>query len=551
MGGESAVDAPLDATVLRHLAGRATSNRRTAQGRRALASDPTTRRIVEGALQLLAAEVGAPLAVTDRATAQGGNRCRMLDQLSAQAVADAATRLGPLRATPAHVRDRWPRQGDLAQDLVAHLLVRSLWGGHLERTQRQALADAAADASRPLGEQWVELGLHLPRDPLLHRLHVVAVVLASGDPRLQAVAREGRAAADDAWSSVLSCALRARGLRPRAGVHLADLARGLSALLDGVHLVALEGGDDPAVARRCAHRLQRGLDVLAHAALEPGEPPRGPAPADGPASTAAPPAAPQVLARLTDPVTGTRRTERGRRVLAEDALTEQLLAGATAVLAEDLTGATSPRLFEALSFPQVAAATTADGRGSVTAAQVKDRWPRHEGLVEDVLSYSVSAHGGMYDAGFTLGAQVTEGAPGDFSAFAHAVTAAELAWVLDRPSAKARLLGSVLTQGRPRLHAALVAARTAQRDVWGDLNRAVLSTFGLSLRAPITPEDQAELLVAISEGVVLRILATGEQGWFDRRTGESLLGRLAPWAFLGCVDDTAGAGSGRVTAKPR
>lgn len=532
MRGDDEAGVPLGARVLRHLGEVGTSTRLTARGREALASDTTTRRIVEGALRLLAAEVGAPLA----AAGDAGGRCGMLDQLSVQAVADAATRRGPLRATPAHVRDRWPRRGDFAQDLVAHLLVRSLWGGHLDVRRQRALAAAATDTSRPLGEGWVELGLHLPHDPLLHRLHVLAVVLASGDPRLQDVAREGVAVADAAWSSVLAAALAARGRRPRSGVRLVDVARAVAVLLDGVHLVALEGGDDDQVAQRCAQRLVRGLEVLSRALLEPGPLREDDLAAARWSAAAGRPDAARVLARLTDPVTSTRRTDRGRRGLAHDALTEQLLAAGTAVLAEDLTGAASPRLFDVLSYPQVAGAASADGRGRVSVARVRDRWPLREGLVEDVLSYSVSAHGGMYDAGFTLGAEVARGAAVDFEVLAHAVTAAELAWVLDRPSAKARLLGSVLTTGRPRLHAALAEARTAQRDTWAQLNGEVLRLLGWSLRPEVTPEDQAELLVAVSEGVVLRIFATGEEGWFDRTTGESLVGLVAPRVFLGCVD---------------
>lgn len=494
---------------LRRLLDPETSTRRTRRARERLAAHPMTTALLDAGVRLLLAEL-QPAAGTP-------GSARFFGCLSAARVCDAATRLGPLRTTPAHLRDRWPRHDDLVQDLLSA----ALWFEHhaaraiAQAEQLPALLPPGAtvdDAAAVLARS----DLHSWSDPVTTRAEVLSCALAASQPWLRAVQRRNYAVYDAAWGTALAGVLRGAGRGMSGGVPLADLARAVGGLGEGVALRLVAHGEtreeqelaDADFTRGCAALLRTWtvpVDALGGAGDGLDGVPTAPAPRTELAD---------VLPRLCDPATGTRATPAARRRLANDGITQQLLEGGLAVLGEEFgTGlgaggsAGVPGFFSSVSAARVVAEARAAGEPA-TEAQLRDRWARQEHYVDDLVSHALARAGLLLD---------TDGRPLDAPSPAGQRERDEqdVRDRLHRPDGSADFrLRLLLTTAATRAsivddfveqHALADATVLAYTD-------GVLADLGRRLADDVPRDAAARVLVAVTHGEVMRVLATGDDG---------------------------------------
>lgn len=505
--------------LLRRLRDPETSTRRTLQARERLVAHPMTTALLDAGVSLLLAELEPRTPVTD-APRPGADRvppALFFGCLSASRVCAAATRVGPLRVTAAHLRDRWPRQDDFVDDLLSHALwFEHHFAGAVQQAQALHAAVPAGATAWEVAGHLAQTNLYSLRAPVTSRVEVLSCALTASRPWLRAVQQRNYAVYDSAWHGVLAPLLLGLGLRLRPGVGAGDLARAVGSLGEGVSLRFTALGESALARDQAVDAFQLGFTGLVGAWTEPLDDddgggaggarpvdptvPVSPVPRTGPA---------EVLLRLVDPVTGTRSTAATRRRLAEDGITAQLLEGGLAVLGEEFGVAASvsePRFFSSVSAARVVEQARAVGHAA-TAAQLRDRWALQEHYVDDLVGWA------LFRAGLlSRGPQLR---PGEDAAAA-----------ADRDAAAVhrRLRQS---EGSPdfrlRLLLTTMAARTSIVDDFAQQHeeadaailahtRSVLEGTGARLADGVVASTFARAALAIAHGEITRSLATGDDG---------------------------------------
>lgn len=537
--------------LLRRLRDPGTSTRRTPAARERLVSHPMTTALLDAGVRLLLAELEPPAATT---ADPRHPPALFFGCLSAARVCAAATRVGPLRVTAAHLRDRWPRQDDFVDDVLSY----SLWFEH-------HFAGAIAQAARlpqelPEGASLdeavavlVRSELHTLAEPVTSRMEVLSCALAASQPWLREVQRRNYAVYDAAWDTALNGVLRRCGRRLRDGVPAADLARAVGGLGEGVSLRLLAHGERPQEQRAADADFARGVGALLRSWTVPvgtgGEGEDDDERAPGPALPAPPPRThvADVLPRLGDPASGTRTTAGARRRLAEDRITAQLLDGALVVLAEEfgvdagsVCGPTCagcwspapdavPRFFASVSAARVVAEARRAGH-SATDAQLRDRWALQEHYVDDLVGYALEQVGLLYRTAGT--ASGGPSSPEDLER-----DESEVHGRLRSPDGSADF--------RLRLLLTTTATRTSIVDDFVEQHRladtavlahaeGVLAATGRRWADGVVPLDAARTILAVTHGEIMRVLATGQddvrgdQPALARGTTAVLTALLAP-----------------------
>lgn len=552
-GAAAGVTPGLEAVLVR-LVDPATSTRRTADARTRLANDPTTRALLEAGVAVLMEEIGGTGEVDAAAGASGLPQARFLEVLSARRVAAAATAVGPLRVTSWHLRDRWAHRADYVEDLLAYSLWPQHWlSAYATRMRELRPPSGPADLLRVITSV-ADATLVVDALPISSRLEVLASALGPVRPGLRAARARAQAQLNATWSTAWTDLFLTAGYRPRSPRHLVDGVRAAAALAEGANLRLLALGGAPERREEAVRLLVVGGTALARACLEPagardappGGVPSGPF-GQWPVWTADPEDdLSAVLTRLTDPLSGARRTAAARERLAHDGITRQLLVGGLEVLAEEFGvrrprpggGPVAPpapsRFFDVLSVARVVeVARAAGGAGaSATSARLRDRWPNREHFVDDVVAYAV------HDASLVVSSLPDQRtATGEDPRLAMRRTAETAFAGFERsPGLRLRLLLTALAQARP-----VVAARL--RDVYahddaflvGRLEAAMGAT-GARVREGVDPTDLCRALAALTEGAALRVLATGDDGSdAPGGGGESFALRAATWMYWGAM----------------
>lgn len=561
------------ADVLQRLTDPATSTRRTPRARRRLADDPVTRALLEAGVLVLQRELGSLVPSADGGEGpqeqdddgDGARRsARFFELLSASRVCAAATAVGPLRVTPSHLRDRWARQRDYVEDLLAMLLWRRHWDDLLDQRLRDLPVPSTVEELRALAEPLAASHLFTPALPVSSRLQLVASALAAEHPALRRSREEHYRAVAARWVQTWVRCFEGVGHRPRDVADLHQTGSALAAMAEGADLRLLAAGEEPERSAESLRLLVTGGTALAKRAFGPGPPPehgtdgaagaepRSPWPGPGSGDLV------DVLVHLTDPVTGTRRTSAARRRLAHDQITAQLLHGGTGVLGQELgVTATGPgsrvsaaldeqsRFFGLLSAAAVEAAGRSLPAGSPrpTAAQLRDRWRAQDDYVEDLLAYA--EHRVRRVRREVLG-RIRAAALGPFAdggggwdrlaAALEAAAAQVLADVDVQGHDRLRLLLTALAAARPAVAVRLSEQGAHEERLTAALVADLLALAELPLRPEVAVEDLARALVALRDGVVLRSLATGQRG--EEEAGAvPALGPAAVEVVAGCLAD--------------
>lgn len=551
--------------VLARLADPATSTRRTEQARRRLADDPVTLALLEAGVLVLQRELGTLVPSDDDQgdddQGDDGPRrsVRFFELLSASRVCAAATAVGPLRVTTSHLRDRWARQRDYGEDLLAHVLWRRHWDDLLAQRLRHLPPPSSPEELPEVAEALARAHLVTAGLPVSTRLELVASALASEHPALRRSREAHYRAGAVRWGQVWTLCFAQVGHRLREGCDLHRTSSALSAVAEGANLRLLAPRELPERVEESVRLLVTAGMALARRSFEPDPRARGtaarpPWPGPGTGDVA------DVLVHLTDPVTGTRRTSAARHRLAHDEITAQLVHGGTGVLGQELgvtaSGrasrvsaalAAQPRFFGLLSAAAVEAAGRSLPAGSArpTVAQLRDRWRSQDDYVDDLLAYAAHrvrrVRSGVLERIRTAALEPLSGGGGweRLRASLEAAAARVLEEVDAEGHDRLRLLLTALSAARPAVAQRLCELGVAEERATTALVAELLALSGQPLRDDVAVEDLARALVALRDGVVLRALATGQRG-DEEASAVPSLAQAAVEVVAGCLAQAPG-----------
>lgn len=537
--------------MLRRILDPSTSTRRTEAARQRLAEHPMTTALLDAGVRLLLAEFAPPAPAAGPETAAAGREtaaaattgapdvpARLFAGVTVARVCAAATRLGPLRATEGHLRDRWPLQADYLTDLLAYGLWELHWADVLDASSELVPGTPAAVPPGGIAELaagLAELNLYSGRMAVTHRLELLMATMASSRPGVSARRRQSYAHLDASGGSTFAAMFHQVGMRQRPGYDHGELTVAYGALAEGANLRLVPRHDQPGARRLGLRTISEAGQVLALRYWAPVDELEDDGEHLAPWSEAPPPAPrlEDVLERITDRGRQVRRTEEGRRRLARDPITRQLLDGGLAVLAEDVEVAQRPggsRIFDALSVAAVveeARRGGGDGAGA-SVAQLRDRWVVQEHYVDDLVSHALRHRRSVVD---TLGAAASEGGLLGEQA-ATAAVLEHLRTVQEGDAARLRLLVTTLASSRPGIAEQLVQLDDAEQSALTALLGTQLELRGWELHPGVDLRELAGWLLALSDGVEIRLLATG--GAPDRVGDGSLAARTGFELVRGC-----------------
>ena len=257
-----------------------------------------------------------------------------------------------------------------------------------------------------------------------------------------------------------------------------------------------------------------------------------------------------------------RRTDRGRRQLANDPVTAAYLAAALRLVERHLgprpTATTTPpgapsqrmngevivaerSLFGFLTQRAVAAevATNPDPfprRGSVST--LRTSWRTQSDFLADLLGFVLWT--GYYPAsyaGLLNGAaeQLAEG--DDFAAAVQEVAYNATDHLLAMVTFRIQLAASISADEDEALRTVLAAKYERGQAIWGAIYTRMMAARGLQLREGITIGQVADILTAMVEGTALRAMAEGpDTRVLDPPNKRGLLSTAALGLICGCME---------------
>jgi hypothetical protein len=268
-----------------------------------------------------------------------------------------------------------------------------------------------------------------------------------------------------------------------------------------------------------------------------------------------------------------RRTERGRRQLANDPVTAAYLAAALRLVERQLgprpapaaagvgapadpdgqqtSGEAAPperSLFGFLSQRAIAAEVAGNPdpfprRGSVST--LRTSWRTQSDFVADLLGfvlwtgYYPASYAGLLDGATE---QLAEGA--DFATAVQEVAFDATDHLLAMVTFRIQLTASMGADEDPAVRSVLAAKYERGQAIWGSIYTRMMTARGLQLREGISLGEMADILTALVEGCALRAMAEGPKTRvMDPPNRRSLLSTAALALMGGCME-AKGAGDG-------
>ncbi|HEV2375040.1 MAG TPA: hypothetical protein VGS19_23130 [Streptosporangiaceae bacterium] len=248
-----------------------------------------------------------------------------------------------------------------------------------------------------------------------------------------------------------------------------------------------------------------------------------------------------------------RRTPFSRAKLANDPATAGYLAaalrlvqrhigpGATRELADpDDANSVDRPLLRFLSQREVVAAVAGNPdpfprRGSVAA--LRSTWRSQSDFIADVLAFALwPGHlpAEYYGAVADWAERLLDGP--DFTDAVHGLAYFEMSTVLRMPALRFKWVAMAEAEGDSTIRAALPRIYSSPLDLYKQLYGAVVNARGLKLRPGVTQDDLANILVALSDGLMTRAVCDPGAGVIDHEQGTSLLGKAALAIIFGCLE---------------
>lgn len=245
-----------------------------------------------------------------------------------------------------------------------------------------------------------------------------------------------------------------------------------------------------------------------------------------------------------------RNTKAGRDRAAEDGATRSYLQAGLRLLVRAVSAEHDPEDRDPASHPflswlsrravvdEVSNETAPELPRRGTVSGMRDRWEPHRDYISDLILVALIADRSLAKAAGEFLRQNPEVSPVDA---VHEVAYQDLIAVTDSEGFRVQMLAAALAGREPLAADSLTQMYTGVASSWIDVYDSIRHSWGLNFREGFDTTMLAELLLAMSEGLSLRLMAASETGIIDHERRRSLLG-VGALALIAAVVDTDGVG---------
>ncbi|GAA4470786.1 TetR family transcriptional regulator C-terminal domain-containing protein [Phytohabitans houttuyneae] len=244
-----------------------------------------------------------------------------------------------------------------------------------------------------------------------------------------------------------------------------------------------------------------------------------------------------------------RRTEVGRRRLANDPVTASYLAAGMRLLERHLgqgeeafkcDDADNPErpLLKLLSQRAVADEITRNPEPFIrqgTTSTLRATWQSQPHYIADLLRFGLwsQRYAGLYAGELAAYVEDLVSGPHLIEAI-HAITAAHVEDSVERPRFRLQLLAAATAEGDDVIRQAMTDNYREVERTWAAVFEEMIGARQLELRPGITVEHMVTMVVGAVEGISLRALLDNERVFDDRET-RRLMGTMAAALLIGII----------------
>jgi hypothetical protein len=237
-----------------------------------------------------------------------------------------------------------------------------------------------------------------------------------------------------------------------------------------------------------------------------------------------------------------RKTDAGRKVLANDELTREYLEAGRRLIDAQLGPAegADPEdrpLFRWLSQRAVIDEVTRSGeRLHGSEGTFRDRWPYQPDFIRDVLSYSLRGAHWQEIADRTAEARDRLADAEDVVRAVHDAAYQDLVVSQNSPAMRTWLIGAAMAARDEIARSTVQEMYRISTQAWQDSYEKAAAARGLKPRAGLTIEDLNFIMTAVTEGMQVRLMVEDDGRVFDHERRTSLLGTAALALLVACFD---------------
>ncbi|MDO5498928.1 MAG: hypothetical protein Q4F67_04505 [Propionibacteriaceae bacterium] len=175
-------------------------------------------------------------------------------------------------------------------------------------------------------------------------------------------------------------------------------------------------------------------------------------------------------------------------------------------------------------------------RGSVGG--LRDLWDPHRDFLMDLLRASLLIEPWVSAVSGTTLAQLSE--LDDPLQMVHEVAVANATAVPADAGFRIQLLATIMAAREPELHESLARMYDSLAESWATVYEAVITSWGYKLRAGMTYQTLADILMGLAEGLALRQVGAPDQRILDEQERTSLMETGALAILSACVEPVDG-----------
>lgn len=171
------------------------------------------------------------------------------------------------------------------------------------------------------------------------------------------------------------------------------------------------------------------------------------------------------------------------------------------------------------------------------AGSFRDRWEHFPDFLGDLVRYAMRTRTRRSREEFSGDLVRRLSDPGhDMSSLLHEVAYQQTLVAVDSTALRLQLLGTAMAEPTDAVRDVLADIYVSATVRWQTACREILDARALQLRPGVSLEDLTVILIALTEGLLLRSIGERDRSVLDNRRRRSLLGIAAVALAAGCID---------------
>jgi len=236
-----------------------------------------------------------------------------------------------------------------------------------------------------------------------------------------------------------------------------------------------------------------------------------------------------------------RKTDAGRRQLANDELTREYLEAGRRLIDDQLlpdedADPEDRPLFRWLSQRAVIDEVARGGRLRGSAGTFRDRWPYQPDFIRDALAYSLRGAHWQEFVDRTAESRARLADAEDIVRAVHDAAYDDLTVSLRSSTNRTWLIGAAMAARDEIARSTLREMYQISTNAWQDAYEKAAAARGLRPRPGLTLEDLNYIITAVSEGIQVRLMVEDDGPAIDHERRTSLLGVAALAVLVACFD---------------